>query len=147
MKKKKQQQNVMVFGVFDRFHLGHLSFLLQARRHGKVIVAVARDNAVGELKKKKPRQNEQDRARALKKLPFISRVLLGDKRQGSYGILKKYKPNIICLGYDQDMLARDLTKKMQKKLLPGIPLIRLTPYRPNKFHTSLMSSSRRHSFR
>ena len=127
----------MVFGVFDRLHPGHLSFLKQAKRRGeKLIVVVARDSAARELKNKNPSQNEKKRMAVLRKIPGVDKVILGDKKQGSYGIVKKYKPDLIGLGYDQKWLAKNLQKHIDAGLLPHINLARLKSFYPRKYHTS-----------
>lgn len=130
----------MVFGVFDRLHPGHLSFLKQAKKYGgKLIVVVARDNAVRELKNKDPGQNEKKRMAALRKTAGVSKVVLGDKKRGSYGVIRKYKPDIICLGYDQKWLGEDLRVKITVDRLPKIGLIKLIAYRSKKFHSALLT--------
>ena len=43
-------KKVMVFGVFDRLHPGHLSFLEQASKHGNVVAVITRDDVVKALK-------------------------------------------------------------------------------------------------
>src|SRR3989344_4585823 len=117
----KKFKTVMVFGVFDRLHPGHLSFLRQAGKYSeKLMVVVARDSAVRELKNKNPSQNEKERMTVLRKIPGVNKVVLGDKKQGSYGVIKKYKPDVIGLGYDQKWLARDLKKSMRQGFLSKI---------------------------
>ena len=135
----KKKGVVMVFGVFDGLHKGHESFLRQARRWGSELIAVvARDAAVRELKKKRPRLSEKERARALGASRMADRVVLGDKEQGIYLVAKRYKPAIICIGYDQDALAEDLRRRMRKGYLPAMRLIRLRPHRPYMFRSSLL---------
>lgn len=134
-------KKVMVFGVFDRLHPGHLSFLKQAKKYGeKLIVVVARDNVVRKLKNKVSSQNEKERMTALRGLPEVDKVILGDQKQGNYGVIKKHKPDVICFGYDQKWLQKDLEKKMTTGELPKIELIQLTPHKPEKFHTSILRS-------
>ena len=126
----------MVFGVFDRLHKGHLYFLDQAKKYGQVIAVVARDDTVAELKKRAPLQSERQRINALKGL--VAKAVWGDKVQGSYAVLKRYRPDIICLGYDQGWLKNDLEEKMKNGLLPKIKLIQLTPHWPEELHSSLL---------
>lgn len=126
----------MVFGVFDGLHPGHLYFLKQAREYGDLIAVVARDQAVAELKKGVPFQSEKQRIKALK--GQVAKAVLGDRVQGSYGVLKRYRPDVVCLGYDQLGLKRDLEKKMKAKEIPKVILVKLAPHRPKKFHTSLL---------
>lgn len=137
--KKKEQRTVMVFGVFDRLHAGHRAFLKQAKQYGReLIVVVARDSAVRKLKNSKPKQNEWTRLHAVQKVRGVSRAVLGDQRQSTYVVVKKYKPDIICFGYDQYWLKKDLREKITKKMLPAIQLAELTPHYPDKLHTSLL---------
>jgi len=129
----------MVFGVFDYLHPGHRAFLEQAKKYGKKLtVVVARDSSVRKLKKKMPHQTERQRCAALHKIRGVTRVVLGDKELSSYGVVKKYKPEIICLGYDQKWLARDLRTQMRLGKIPRIRIVRLRAYRSKKYHTSLL---------
>ncbi len=135
MKKKR----VLVFGVFDFLHPGHISFLKQARKRGnELIIIAARDSAVRALKKRKPYHSERRRISALRRLPFVSRALLGDTTQGTYTVLKKWKPDVICAGYDQNALRKDLVSKMAKGIIPYIPIIKMHPHAPHKFRSSLL---------
>jgi cytidyltransferase-like protein len=55
-------KKVMVFGTFDGLHPGHESLFAQAREHGDwVIVVVARDRTVQEVKGRLPLRDEADR--------------------------------------------------------------------------------------
>ena len=134
---QKSHKRVMVFGVFDLLHPGHVSFLRQAREKGEeLIVVVARDSAVKLLKQKKPHFNEKQRAAHVRK-EMKAKLVLGDRKLGTYSVIKKYKPDIICVGYDQRALEMDLRKRMHTRLLPKIKLLRLQPHKPKSYHTSL----------
>lgn len=130
---------VLVFGVFDRLHAGHRAFLRQARRHGReLIVAVARDKTVFSLKGHKPIQNEHARLLKLQSTFGVTKVVLGDRMLGSYHLVRRWKPDVICFGYDQKFLERDLKKQMGRGALAPIRLIRLRPYKPRRLHTSIL---------
>lgn len=128
----------MVFGVFDRLHPGHISFFEQARSHGEVVAVVARDSACEALKGKKPLQHEQIRLLSVSALDLVSRAMLGDERQGTYAVLKNYTPDVICLGYDQKSLYKDLQKKVKLGVVPKVKLVQLKPHFPKKYHSSLL---------
>ena len=137
--KSDDKKRVMVFGTFDRLHSGHLSFLKQARRHGdELIVVVARDNIVQMLKNKKPLHSSEKRRRAVAEIDAMTKAVMGDDTLGTYSIVKKHKPHIICLGYDQQKLKRNLEKHMKNGNMPRIRLIKLKPYFPKKFKTSIL---------
>lgn len=138
--KIKKVKKVMIFGVFDLLHLGHISFLEQAVRYGnELIVVVARDSSVQELKHKMPSHSEKERVRAIKKNPLVNRAVLGDSKLGRYGVIKKHKPDLICLGYDQKPLEKDLKQRMQEGKIPMICLILLRAHKPEEFHTSFLT--------
>lgn len=129
---------VMVFGVFDRMHPGHMSFLEQARKHGEVIVVITRDAVCHALKGKKPQQHEQIRLLSMRGLGLISGAVLGDEKLGAYEVLNRHKPDIICLGYDQTALQKDLEKRIKLGTIPAVKLVKLKSYYPKRYHTSLL---------
>ncbi len=132
-------RTVLIFGVFDGFHQGHRVFIEQASKRGeKLIAVVARDGAVLALKGKKPHHGEAKRLETVKMLREVSFATLGDDEQGSYEVVKTYQPDTICLGYDQEALAKDLAQRMAEGQLPVLPIIRLDPHEPHLFHTSLI---------
>ena len=130
----------MVFGVFDRLHPGHVSFLEQAAgMGGELIVVLARDASVLELKNKTPHHSEQERMHAVQNVSGVSSVLLGDEKLGSYKVIEMHQPDVICLGYDQHGLAQDIKKRIREGDLTAIPLTQLAAYQPEVFHTSLLT--------
>jgi len=126
----------MVFGTFDIFHKGHENFLSQARRKGDfVIVVVARDKTVLNIKKKRTVNDERKRLRILKYSRLADRVILGSLSD-KYLIVKKYKPDVICLGYDQKAFTTDLARKLKEFHLDKTEIIRLKSYYPNRYKSS-----------
>lgn len=131
-------KNVLVFGTFDGIHRGHLNFLKQAKEYGDyLIVVVARDETVKRLKGKLPLKNELKRIRELKKCETVDEIILGDKNN-PYKILKKVKPDIICLGYDQKFFIENLSSEI-KKLKLETKTFKMKPYKPKKFHSSIIN--------
>ncbi len=119
----------MVFGVFDGLHEGHRAFLRRAKKRGaELIVVVARDTQVRLLKNKTPRFDEKVRARAICASGLADRAVLGDKKQGTYSVIRRYAPDIICLGYDQDALAADVRRHIRSKKFLPVTLVRLKFY-------------------
>lgn len=121
---------VMCFGTFDSLHPGHLSYLKQAREYGDyLIVIIARDKNVRRIKGRLPQQNEKLRWQRVKNLNFVNKVVLG-QLQDKFNIIKKLKPDIICLGYDQMV---DL-KKLRNIFFGKI--IKLKPYKEDIYKSS-----------
>ena len=133
-------KKILIFGVFDSIHEGHLSFIREAREHGAHLVAiVARDSIVEKMKGKAPKYNEIDRINALLKIPEIDLVLLGDPDIGTYNILKEVAPDIVFLGYDQQSLYDNLKEKIKEGYLKGIELILGSPHKPDTHHSSIFN--------
>ena len=127
---------VMVFGSFDYLHKGHLYFLKQAASLGKeLIVIVARDKTIHEVKKQKPMFCEQARLRELKKIKGVTRVALGSLTYHKHHVIEKYKPDIICIGYDQRFFIHDLQDFIKNKRLKT-KIIKLKAYKPRIYKSS-----------
>src|SRR3989344_3599684 len=143
---KKNPEKIMVFGVFDGLHPGHLNFFRQARalaRRPYLVVSVARDRNVIRLKERKPNLGEKKRMALLKKCKLAEKVVLSGIKNHLPHILK-IKPDIIALGYDQKAYVRNLKKDLKNKGLL-VRIIRLKPYKKNIYKSSLLyrtSSSR-----
>lgn len=116
---------VLVFGTFDGLHRGHHFFLRQAKLRGtELVVAVARDVHVRELKNKIPVHREQARLGAIEALPFVDRVLLSDEALGSFAVIDLIEPDLVVLGHDQAALEESLRAWMTSHER-YVPIIRM----------------------
>lgn len=128
-------RKVLVFGTFDIFHPGHLSFLRQARRHGdRLYAVVARDRTVLAVKKRLPIQAESERLASVKASGLVDEARLGNLGD-KYSAIKKIRPQVICLGYDQAYLTSNLAEKLASLDIEA-EIIKLRPYRPDIYKSS-----------
>ena len=135
---KSKKRIVVVFGIFDGIHDGHRNFFAQAKEHGDELVAiVGRDLASLRLKKKQPKHSEGERLNFVLQDQNVDLAVLGDEEQSSYNVLEGLSPNVICFGYDQTDLVKDVRIWMQKTG-KNISLRQLDAYRPEKYHTSIL---------
>lgn len=135
---KEAFKKVMVFGTFDIFHKGHENFLRQAGKYGEyLIVVVARDKTVLKIKERKPKNNEKQRTKILGNNGLADEVILGNIGN-KYSVIKKYKPDVICLGYDQKNFIGKLEDKLKEFGLDKTRIIRLKSYCPEKYKSSLL---------
>ncbi len=133
----EQQTTVMAFGTFDYLHAGHESYLKQAKELGTyLIVVVARDKTVKQVKGKAPIINEKNRAKEIKQKNLADKVILGDLKD-KYKVIKKYKPDIIALGYDQIMFTQQLKKLIINNNLKTT-IVRLKPHAPEIYKSSII---------
>jgi len=130
----------MAFGTFDYFHEGHEFYLKQAKELGDyLIVVIARDRTVRQTKSEMPVHNEGDRAHAVRNSGIADKVILGfhgDKHK----VLKKYRPSVIALGYDQFIFTQKLEKTLIDLKLDAV-IKRIDAFYPQVYKSSLIKRS------
>jgi len=120
----------MAFGTFDCLHPGHISYLKQARGLGdRLVVVVAREVNVIRIKGNAPKQNENSRLAQVKELDIVNKALLGNEKD-KLRVVKENQPNIVALGYDQQVDVKELKKRFKGDI------VRLKAYKPEKYKSS-----------
>lgn len=100
-KGRKNIKIVFTGGVYDIIHPGHIHTLKKSKEEGDLlIVSIARDDRVKKIKGKKPINNEKRRIILVSAIRYVDHSLLGSKGN-IFNIIKKIKPDIITIGYDQ----------------------------------------------
>ena len=169
---------ILCFGTFDGVHDGHRAMLREARRAGSgdegvesrkisnlattyhlppttyLTVAVAPDAIVNALKGKLPRYTQAKRIQMLKDEHLADNVVLADDSVGEWKIIKKIKPGVIALGYDQDELRASLEEFLDRAYPevetetgewiknPKRPtIITLSAHKPDTHHNRIFNSS------
>ena len=129
-------KKVMVFGTFDIFHQGHINFLQQARREGDfLIVVIAQDETVKKIKKRKAQNSARKRLLVVKNSQLADKVILGNLGD-KYAVIKKYQPDVICLGYDQEAFIDKLKDKLKQFGLEKTQIKKMKPFHPEKYKSS-----------
>lgn len=135
-------KKVLVFGTFDVLHKGHRYVLRKAKERGKVHVVLARDETVEKLKGRKPFHTESFRKKQLEK-KFNVEVVLGDK-QDKLKPVRKVKPDIVLLGYDQKAFVDKLKEYAEKE---NVVVERLSEFKSEKYKSSkLLRNPFRYSY-
>lgn len=126
----------MAFGSFDFLHEGHLYYFKEAKKLGDIlIVIVGRDSTIGKIKGNKPRFSEDKRLAEIRKIDFIDNAVLGDEID-RFKVLDDFKPDIICLGYDQkSFITERLEEELKKRGLKS-RIVRIKPYKPEIYKSS-----------
>ncbi len=110
-------KKVFVGGTFDILHPGHIAFLREASKLGRVYVSVARDINSEKIKGRKPINDENHRLEVIKSVRYVYEAFLGDEKDFLKSV-ERVKPDIIFLGPDQkvdeDQLRRELEKRNLK---------------------------------
>lgn len=131
---------VMAFGTFDFFHAGHDYLLQQAKSLGDyLIVVIARDITVKRIKGQFPENNEKKRLKAVKNHQAVDKAILGEISD-KYTAIKKFRPDIIALGYDQFVFTQRIKPVMIKHKING-KIVRLSPYKPEIYKSSIIKKN------
>ena len=129
-------KKILVFGTFDIFHEGHRYLLCEARKYGDHLrVVVARDATVLAVKKRLPLYGERERKKAIEESGLADKVVLGNKTN-KFAVIGKYRPDIICLGYDQRFFIEQLKEKLLTFGLGKTAIVRIGEYMPEVYKSS-----------
>ena len=92
---------VFTNGCFDLLHVGHVTYLERARRHGhRLVVGLNTDRSVRALKgPDRPLIGEQDRARVLAALAAVDAVVLFDA-ETPIELIRAIRPDVLAKGAD-----------------------------------------------
>jgi len=98
-------KTVLTSGAFDLLHYGHIRLLEEAKKIGgpdsRLVVIVARDETIKNLKGKPPVIPEDQRRAVLEALKVVDEALLGYEDINMSKVINLIKPDIIAVGYDQ----------------------------------------------
>ena len=131
---------VLVAGKFDVVHPGHLKFFEEAKKLGDhLTVIVARDKTIIKNTGVSPTYSENLRKEFLESLSIIDEAILGEE-ESELNILKKIKPDVLCLGYDQTISEERISKFLQEEKV-SIKVVRLAPFKEELFKSSKIKSA------
>jgi rfaE bifunctional protein nucleotidyltransferase chain/domain len=99
--KKQNKKIVFTNGCFDLLHIGHITYLEEAKKLGDIlIVGINSDESVKKIKgPTRPIQNEYDRSSILAALKAVDHTILFSE-DTPINLIKKIKPDILVKGGD-----------------------------------------------
>lgn len=122
---KPTDRIVYVAGAFDLFHVGHLDFLEQAKKHGDyLIVGLHTDPVVNQYKGGNyPIMNLHERTLSVLACKYVNEVVIGAPYYVSEDLMNHFRVDVVCHG--QTPIANDhdgsdpysIPKKMGKFVL------------------------------
>jgi FAD synthetase len=128
---------VLVTGTFDGLHPGHEDLFRQAKALGdRVVVVIARDRTVLDIKGQLPRVGEEQRRQRVETHPLVDQAVLG-RTGDKLAIIVEVKPDFILLGYDQKAFTNDLETHMKYRNV-NCKILRAKPFHPDRFKSSLI---------
>lgn len=116
---------VLVGGVFDLIHPGHIHTLKAAKSQGDVLVVViARTSTAKKIRgERKIFHDELLRQELVSSLQFVDLAIIG-KEGTLYDTVEFVKPDIIALGYDQAHTEKDISQNCAARKL-NVRVVRL----------------------
>ena len=109
-----------------------MNFFKQASALGKeLIVVVARDANVLKIKGRLPYFSQKERVSLLRELHIVNKVVLGDSKD-FFSAVKKFKPYVIALGYDQATMQKKFIVAKLKELGIKCKVARLRAFKEKK---------------
>lgn len=130
---------MLATGVFDILHLGHLRFLEESKKAGgsgaRLVVVVARDNTVLHRKARKPILPEAQRREMVAALRVVDRAMLGHERLDLLGVLREVRPDVVCVGYNQNDIKSAVDGLIRKERLP-IRVVQIAKFGPYGLNSS-----------
>jgi len=135
---KNCEEIVLVGGCFDILHLGHITFLEEAKKLGKILVILLEsDETIKKLKgENRPINRQIDRAEMLTKLKMVDCVVMLPElknNQDYTDLIKKINPKIIAVSGGDEKIE---LKKEEAKIV-GAKLVEVIK-RINQYSTSQM---------
>jgi glycerol-3-phosphate cytidylyltransferase-like family protein len=130
--------NILTFWSFDVVHKWHHYYLNEAKKYwDKLITIIATDRNIEKTKHFTPKNNQENRLIDVQKLNISDEIIIGEE-ENKLKWLKTYKPEVICLWYDQ-WWEEIITKYIKKNNL-NIKIIRIKSYQPKIYKSSILKN-------
>lgn len=132
-----EETTVMLFWTFDLLHPGHEDLFVQAKKlWDYIIVVLSRDLTVKKVKGRFSDHDELVRQKNLQATGLVDKVVLWDL-EDMYLPVKEYNPDVIALGYDQEVFVQGLERLLFDEWL-DIKIVRLNSYKPDQYKSSIL---------
>lgn len=117
MLREKRRKIVFTNGCFDVIHMGHVSYLQEARNLGDVLIlGLNSDASVKRLKgEKRPVNNEVARAKVLSAMSCVNFIVVFDE-DTPYNLIKTVRPDVLVKGGDyrvEDVVGREFAGEVK----------------------------------
>ncbi|PKF61729.1 glycerol-3-phosphate cytidylyltransferase [Psychromonas sp. psych-6C06] len=119
--------NIITFGTFDVFHVGHIHILERAAGLGsKLIVGVSSDQLNYKKKGRTPVYCEKDRLKIISSLSCVDEVFVEESLELKAQYIKDYEIDILVMGDDWEGKFDHFSEFCQVIYFPRTPSISTT---------------------
>lgn len=124
-------KNVFITGSFDLLHSGHVTFLKETSKFGKLYVGIGSDKSIGILKNRPTINSEQERLFMVKAIRYVEDAWI-NKGIGNFDFMEDFKEgffDVFVVNEDQDFIEkREFCKRrnikyivLKRKQILGFP--------------------------
>tara|TARA_B110000285_G_C15085390_1_gene595915 strand:+ start:1171 stop:1680 length:510 start_codon:yes stop_codon:yes gene_type:complete len=139
---------VFTNGVFDILHVGHVTYLDEAKKRGhRLVLGLNSDSSVRRLNKapNRPIHTELDRKRVLQGLRAVDLVLVFDE-DTPLDLIASVQPDVLVKGGDYDPSCTDANDKSyivgSQEVMEAGGLVAVLPFVPGHSTTGIIEKSR-----
>ncbi len=93
-------KTIITYGTFDMFHIGHLKLLKRLKKKGDILIVAVSTDKFNEGKGKKTLIPYKQRAKILKSIKYVDKVIPEKNWEQKVKDIKKYNVDIFCIGDD-----------------------------------------------
>jgi FAD synthetase len=133
-----KQKTIMCFGTFDLLHLGHLSYLQQAKEKAEHLTVVIALDKTKSNQKKNPIFNQHERLKLISSLEIVDKAILGNPKD-HLKVIYENKPDLILLGYDHEVEIEKLKQFFSKQNYYPI-ILRAKPYKKESNKSTIIKN-------
>ncbi|CAM7347059.1 adenylyltransferase/cytidyltransferase family protein [Citrobacter sedlakii] len=127
VRQPEHSKNIITFGTFDVFHVGHLNILRRAKSlGGRLVVGVSSDALNYRKKGRYPIYNEQVRLAIVAGIKYVDDVFIEDSLELKSRYIQQHAADTLVMGNDWQGKFDELASLVEVIYLPRTPVISTT---------------------
>ncbi|MGC8972877.1 MAG: DUF357 domain-containing protein [Thermoproteus sp.] len=123
---EKNYKKVLIAGTFELLHPGHISYMEQAWRLGRVVAVVSRDTNAAKIKGRSISVPAENRARVVSSIYYVYKARIGYE-DDMLRVVEEERPDVVLLGANQPFDERSLAEKFRRRGIEA-QILRAEPY-------------------
>ncbi len=123
---EKNYRKVLIAGTFELLHPGHISYMEQAWRLGRVVAVVSRDVNAARIKRRSLVIPAENRLRVVSSIYYIHKARLGYE-DDMLRVVEEERPDVVLLGANQPFDEKSLLEKFRRRGIEA-QILRADPY-------------------
>lgn len=111
---EKNYRKVLIAGTFELLHPGHVSYMEQAWRLGRVVAVVSRDVNAARIKRRSIVIPAENRLKLVSSIYYVHKARLGYE-DDMLRVVEEERPDVILLGANQNFDDKSLAEKLRRR--------------------------------